>query len=347
MSFCLARLKRVIAVVFSSSKLLRPLCAQRLLPRVQHCSPRALRSALLALSTAAAASSSPAPMAAPRITPRRDADRGVGEHGGWLSSRFTFSFADYYDPAFQSFGALRVLNDDTVAAAGGFPTHSHRDAEIFSYILSGSLSHKDSMGHSETLSRGQVQFTSAGAGISHSEFNGDTRRGGTPVRFLQVWATPHTRGLTPAYQTASFSDAAKADALCQFLAPAAPGAGPPPRTAAALEPIRINADFRAYASILRAGAAVTHELAAAPGARPRRAYVHVPIMPGAAGITLSSAGASSAGAPPPVALRPGDGAFVEGVAQLRIVGSDTAAVGTAGGSAAAGARTEFVLFDFP
>jgi redox-sensitive bicupin YhaK (pirin superfamily) len=131
-----------------------------------------------------------------------------------LKSYHTFSFADYYDPQFESFGCLRVINEDTVAGGEGFGTHPHRDAEIFSYVISGIIEHKDSMGNTELLTRGQVQFTSAGTGIRHSEFNGDKR---LALRFLQIWALPRQRGLTPRYETKTFGDEAKADKPDAFL----------------------------------------------------------------------------------------------------------------------------------
>ena len=212
------------------------------------------------------------------------------------------------DPAFESLGCLRVLNDDTVAAGGGFPTHSHRDAEIWSYVLAGAIKHKDSMGHEETLPRGSVQFTSAGSGISHSEFNADASRGGAPLRFLQLWGTPNARGLKPAYQTGHFSDADKTDTLLPIIEPAAsraPGA----------KTLGINNGLYMHASILTGGARVA--LALTPA---RKAYIHIPILPGAAGLDVSAPGAAAA------RLAPGDGAFVEGVAgELSFVGVGGAA----------------------
>ena len=259
------------------------------------------------------------------IRVRRSDERGAADHG-WLKSKFTFSFAEYYDPRFESFGALRVINDDTVAAGGGFSTHGHRDMDIFSYVLSGALAHTDSMKHNETIARGQVQFTSAGTGITHAEFNNDKSRTGAPVRFLQCWVSPRKRGLTPSYQTGSFPDAAKRDTLLQFIGPAPVDAeGLPPRDTTS--PILINADFSAYASLLSPAAVVTHAVTPA-----RRAYVHVPILPGCGGLLLSHATDGSAA---PVMLAPGDGAFIEGIDMLRIEG--------AGGTGVS--ATEFVLFD--
>jgi len=306
-----------------------------------------------ALGAAAAASSSPSSRtmaAAATVRVRRSAERGSADHG-WLQSRFTFSFAEYSDPRFDSFGVLRVLNDDTVASAEGFPTHGHRDFEIWSYILGGRLEHKDSMGNSEVLSRGHVQLTSAGTGIRHSEFNADKRQGGDVVRFLQIWAQPAQRGVKPSYQTGFFDEARKLDALVQILAAggaggaagAASGAGaggPAAPAKASTEPLVVGTDLRMHASILRPGARVSLEVPAGH----RRAYVHVPIIGKSAGVEITAAGAA------PVRLAPGDGAFVENLGgPIAFVGLGEAAVGGAGGGgagAAADSRTEFVVMDF-
>jgi quercetin 2,3-dioxygenase len=114
---------------------------------------------------------------------------------GWLFSRFHFSFAEYHDPDRMHFGALRVLNDDLVAPGSGFDLHPHRDFEILSYVIDGRLTHADSMGNTHTLGRGEVQYMSAGTGVSHSEHN----RGDETLRFLQVWIIPDVKGHEPAY----------------------------------------------------------------------------------------------------------------------------------------------------
>ena len=134
------------------------------------------------------------------VTIRRGADRGRTDWG-WLDSRHTFSFGDYYDPRHEGFRALRVVNDDRVKPGGGFGTHGHRDMEILSYVLEGGLQHRDSMGTGSVIRPGEIQMMRAGTGVQHSEFNASSTE---PVHFLQIWIVPDRRGLQPAYAQRAF-----------------------------------------------------------------------------------------------------------------------------------------------
>jgi len=139
------------------------------------------------------------------ITLRPAAARGYANHG-WLDSRHTFSFGDYHDPEWMGFRSLRVINDDRVAPGMGFGAHPHRDMEIITYVLSGELEHKDSMGNGRIICPGEAQYMAAGTGVRHSEFNPSAS---TPVHFLQIWIEPEQKGLSPSYADRSLGEARK------------------------------------------------------------------------------------------------------------------------------------------
>jgi redox-sensitive bicupin YhaK (pirin superfamily) len=174
---------------------------------------------------------------------RRSDDRGRANLG-WLDSRHTFSFADYHDPRFMGYGALRVINEDRVQPGKGFGTHGHSDMEIISYVLEGELAHRDSMGNGSVIRRGDVQRMSAGTGVQHSEFNNSPS---APVHFFQIWVFPDRRGLKPGYEEKHFDDDAKRGKL--KLVASKDG-----REGSVV--IHQNTDL--YAALLNAGDAVTH-----------------------------------------------------------------------------------------
>lgn len=223
------------------------------------------------------------------ITIRRSADRGHANHG-WLDTHHTFSFADYYDPKFMGFGSLRVINDDRVAPSRGFGTHPHRDMEIITVVLSGSLAHKDSMGNGSTIRPGDVQRMSAGTGVTHSEVNPSSDE---PVHLHQIWIIPERGGLTPSYEQRSFPDSEREGRL-RLVASRDGRDGS----------VTIHQDASLYVSVLRPGDEVTHQIA--PG---RRAWVQV-----ARGeVTLNGQ-----------VLREGDGASSEVAGAMVIAGIERA-----------------------
>lgn len=186
---------------------------------------------------------------------RKSSERGRAEHG-WLSSRHTFSFADYRDPRHMGFGPLRVINEDRVAPAQGFGTHGHADMEILSYVLDGALEHKDSMGNGSVLRYGDVQRMSAGTGVRHSEFNHSPE---SPVHFLQIWIFPDRNGLPPSYEEKHFDPASKRGVL-RLIGSSDGRDGS----------VVIHQDASLFASILDGADRVEHALQAGRGA-----YVHV------------------------------------------------------------------------
>ena len=150
------------------------------------------------------------------IVERPSDARGHARHGGWLDSRHTFSFGQYYDPQWMGFGPLRVINEDRVAGGGGFAPHGHANMEIVSIVLSGALAHRDDTGGEGVLRPGEVQWMSAGHGIEHSEFNGSAD---APVHFLQVWIQPDRLNAKPAYVQRAFDPAQREGRWATLLAP--------------------------------------------------------------------------------------------------------------------------------
>jgi redox-sensitive bicupin YhaK (pirin superfamily) len=171
-------------------------------------------------------------------------ERGAANHG-WLDSRHTFSFADYYDPEFMGFGPLRVINEDRVQPGRGFETHSHRDMEIISYVLEGELAHKDSIGNGSVIRPGAVQRMSAGTGVEHSEFNASKTE---PVHFLQIWLKPERERLRPSYEERTYADDERRGRL--RLVAARDG-----RDGAVV----VHQDVDLYSTLLRGGDEVTHK----------------------------------------------------------------------------------------
>ena len=216
------------------------------------------------------------------IEVRPSATRGHADHG-WLQSFHTFSFAGYRDPAHMGFGPLRVINEDRVAPGEGFGTHGHKDMEILSYVVSGALAHKDSLGSGSVLKPGDVQCMSAGTGVTHSEFNGSAKE---PVHFLQIWITPKADGTPPTYREAHYSAAQRTGRLC-------PIAAPDGRDGA----LSIGQDAVVYAALCDSAEELVLPLAAG-----RRAYVQV--VRGSVEVNATK-------------LSAGDGAAISGEAALR------------------------------
>lgn len=226
------------------------------------------------------------------ITLRPSADRGHADHG-WLDARHTFSFASYFDPAFMNWGSLRVLNQDRIQGGGGFPRHPHRDMEIVTVVLEGELRHVDSMGNGSVIRPGDVQYMSAGSGVTHSEFNASERE---PLHLLQMWVVPARPGGEPRYDQRHFTPAERQGRL-------APAAGPASETSPA--PITIGQDARLFLGTFDASEAADLPLIG------RRAWVHV------ASGTVRVNGHD---------LGPGDGAGLVDEAEMRLEGKERAEV---------------------
>ena len=186
---------------------------------------------------------------------RKSEARGHARHG-WLDSYHSFSFADYYDPEHVAFGALRVINEDRVQPGRGFGTHGHRDMEIVSYVLSGALEHKDSLGTGSVIRPGDVQRMSAGTGVMHSEFNPSATEG---THFLQIWILPKFTGMPPGYEQKRFSEDQKRGRLALIAS-----------TDGRNGSVTVHQDVSVYAGLFDGAEAAALDVAAE-----RRVYVHV------------------------------------------------------------------------
>jgi redox-sensitive bicupin YhaK (pirin superfamily) len=224
------------------------------------------------------------------ITIRKAGERGHAQFD-WLDTWYTFSFADYHDPDHMGFRALRVINDDTIAGGGGFGTHPHRDMEIITYVLSGALEHKDSMGNGRVIRPGEVQYMAAGTGVAHSEFNPSPTE---PVHLLQIWILPERRGVKPAYAERSFAGAATGGFHLAASKSGRDGSIP------------INQDVDVFVGKLGAGDKITHTLKSG-----RHGWLQV-----------ASGGAELNG----LQLKAGDGAAVSDESKLVIESTEPAKV---------------------
>jgi redox-sensitive bicupin YhaK (pirin superfamily) len=224
---------------------------------------------------------------------KRPADQRGASDLGWLDSRHTFSFAGYFDPKHMGFGPLRVINDDRVTGGGGFGTHGHQDMEIISYVLEGSLKHKDSMGNGSMIRPGEVQRMSAGTGVQHSEFNGSDSE---LVHFLQIWIIPKQKGQQPGYEQKEFPAEERAGQWRLVGSPTGEAGS-----------VTIRQDVKMFATLLTAGQSVAHHIA--PG---RKGWLHV--CSGSLQVNDHDAGE-------------GDGFALEGPEDITLVGSsDTEAL---------------------
>src|SRR5215472_5730889 len=225
------------------------------------------------------------------ITIRKNNERGGGEYG-WLNTKHSFSFDQYYDPKWMGFRSLRVINEDFVAPANGFPTHPHRDMEIITYVLEGKLEHKDSLGTGSIILPGDGQRMSAGTGIRHSEFNPSTTE---PVHFLQIWIQPEKAALVPSYEQKTFPEKDKRGRLRLIASrDAADGS------------VRINQDAKLYVSLLKPEEEVAHQYAAG-----RSGWLQV----ARGAVTLNG-----------MQLHQGDGAAITQEPKITIAGTDDAEV---------------------
>lgn len=269
-----------------------------------------------------------------QISPYR-ASRRAHADMGWLRSDRSFNFPNYYDPDYEHFGPILVLNEDRVAPLTGFPTHPHRNAEIFSYILAGELAHRDSTASQQSkdkklsyrMKRGDVQFTSAGTGVTHSENNEHESQW---VHFLQIWIQPWSKGLKPSYHTETFPEEEKRRGFVPIISPmkGCVNAGPDTNDAVIEGTIPIHADFWFGVAIIAPKSTFSWRVAGSGGIvkskSDRKVYVYLPqTKDGKARIRLN--GNDEA------VLEEGDGAFVSGVnagdeLTVESIGSDEAEV---------------------
>lgn len=217
------------------------------------------------------------------ITVRKSKDRGHFDHG-WLDTWHTFSFSDYQDPAHMGFRTLRVINEDFVREGGGFGTHGHRDMEIITYVVSGALEHRDSLGNGSVIHAGDVQRMSAGTGVRHSEVNASKIES---VHLLQIWILPEKLDLEPGYEQKYFDPDDRRGAFVPLVTREGRDGS-----------LRMNQDAAMYGALLRAGETVTHRLAAGR-------YGWVQVVGGA--LTVNG-----------VALGKGDGAAISDERELTI-----------------------------
>ena len=225
------------------------------------------------------------------ITIRKSNDRGHADHG-WLNTRFTFSFADYFDLEHVQLRTLRVMNDDRISGGGGFPTHPHKDMEIITYVLEGALAHKDSMGNGSVIRPGDVQYMSAGTGVAHSEFNASDKE---TVHLYQIWMFPDKKGYKPVYDQKHFDEAEKSGKLRLVASPDGRDGS-----------VKIRQDNELYATVLAPGEVVKHEL------RPDR-HAYVQVARGAVALKGEK-------------LETGDGAAISGEQALELRGVDQAEI---------------------
>ena len=210
----------------------------------------------------------------------------------WLDSHHTFSFGEYYDPAAMGFSVLRVINDDVVAARGGFPTHPHNNMEIVTWVLSGALEHRDSMGNGSVIRPGDAQRMTAGTGVTHSEFNASKT---DPVHLLQMWLLPDRRGLAPGYEQRNFAESERRGRMRLVASPDGDDGS-----------VTIHQDARLNDGVLSAGEAIAHPLDGK-----RKGWLHV----ARGAIRVNDA-----------MLKAGDGAAIEDESALKLAASEQSEV---------------------